>query len=319
MLELMLNSSGVVTMELKPRTYTGVAPSGFVPFSHPTILDPVRKRLLLLGYSDAKLYSLDLDTLTFSVPTTSSPVGGMRYGTRFTQASLAGGAALKYGISNTTGSFAPNMYYVNSSLGFYTASTWTSNTQYHNQVVVGDDVYFFGGSYGYTTFASNTMAVYKWYLNSTALAAHGTVASGMPPLTYNGVLGTDGTDIYMFGGITSTSSGNASTSDVYKYTLASKSWSKIGTTPFIMSTGLNTPYYAGKFWFLGATTTNGALWCKQLWSYTVTSGTWKLEATYPELENYRTGLLFLYGKTLYYFFPQLGGASSDKIFTIRLG
>lgn len=318
MLELMLGSPGKSApdvLKLVDLPYTGTPPVGWSGYSNAMIFDPYLSRVALHGPNDGLLYPFSLAGGSFSTPDSANKSNNLRMGTRFAETASNNGAALKWGIN---GSYYQNdMLYVNSSLKFYTASTWAGNTAYHNQCTVGNNAYFFGGGYGTSVVGLNNMAVYVWNLFSTGVTAHGTTT--MAPLTYNCFVGHDDISIFIFGGVTSASSGNAVTQEVWRYLLAQKTWQKVSNCPFAISGGMNTPYYDGKFWFLGATTLNSTTLNGQLWSYKVYDASWKLEATYPELNTYRTGQLFIYNDTLYYFFPQVGSSPSTKIFTIRLG
>lgn len=318
MLEMVLGKSGKSLpdlLKLIDLPYTGTPPVGWNGYSHAMIFDPYLFRVVLHGPNDGLLYPFSLAGSSFSVPNSANKSNPMRMGTRFAETASNNGAAFKWGINGS--SYLNDMYYVDSSLKFYSTSTWSGNTAYHNQCTVGNNAYFFGGVYGTSVQNLNNMAVYVWNLLSTGVTAHGSLA--MAPLTYNSYIGHDDVSIFIFGGATSTSSGNAITQEVWRYLLAQRVWQKVSNCPFAITGGMNTPYYDGKFWFLGATITNSTALNGQLWSYKVYDASWKLEATYPELNAYRTGQLFIYKDTLYYFFPQLGGAPSDKIFTIRLG
>lgn len=318
MLEMMLGSAGESKpdlLKLVDLSYSGTPPVGWNGYSNAMVYDPYRSRIALHGPSDGLLYPFDLASNTFATADPANRSNSLRMGTRFAETSPMGGAAFKWGINGS--SYQSDMKYVNSDLKFYTASTWANNTSYHNQCTIGTNAYFFGGAYGTTVMGLNNMAVYMWNLNGTTLAAHGSVT--LAPLTHNAYIGHDDVSIFIFGGTTSNSSGSSLTKEVWRYLLAQKIWQKVSDCPFSgLTGGMNTPFYDGKFWFLGATTTNSSVLNGQLWSYKVYDATWKLEATYPELNNYRTGQLFIYNDTLYYFFPQIGSAATTTIFTIRL-
>ncbi|QKE54478.1 hypothetical protein ACSA002_1640 [Salmonella phage vB_SalM_SA002] len=318
MLELMLGSPGKSVpnlLKLVELPYTGTPPVGWSGYSNAMIFDPYRFRAVLHGPDDGLLYPFELADSSFTPPDTANKSNRLREGTQFAETSPMGGAVLKWGVSGSY--YKTDMLYVNSSLKYYPASTWTGNAMYFNQCTIDATTYFFGGLYGSSVMSLNNMAVYKFDLNGTGINSDASVT--LAPLTYKCFIGHDDASIFIFGGAKSAASGNTVTQEVWRYLLAQKVWQKVSNCPFPIGGGMNTPYYDGKFWFLGATTINNHTSNKELWSYKVHDASWKLEATYPELSTYRTGQLFIYNDTLYYFFPQVGSSTSTKIFTIRLG
>lgn len=318
MLELMLGSPGKsvpAVLKLVDLPYTGTPPVGWSGSDNAIVFDPYLSRLALHGPNDGLLYPFELADSSFTPPDTANKSNKLYAGTRFAETASNSGAAFKWGAN--AGRYQNDMLYVNSSLKFYTASTWAGNTAYHNQCTIGNNAYFFGGTYDTSVMGLRNMAVYVWNLLGTTITAHGTMT--MAPLTYDCFIGHDDASIFIFGGATSTSSSNTRTQEVWRYLLAQKAWQKVSNCPFPIGGGMNTPYYDGKFWFLGATTISNHTSNKELWSYKVHDASWKLEATYPELSTYRTGQLFIYNDTLYYLFPRVSNLPSTKIFTIRLG
>lgn len=315
MLEFMLsggNPKSSAYLQLTTLQYTGTPP-GWTGYTNNLIFQPNKKRFVLSGVDTYK-YPFDLEANAFTAR--SSFPRTLSYGSRFSEADSLDGYLVRWGQSN--GNYvASALYYNGNDVGINVPVSSTS-TGYFHQCTVGDTFYLFGGTYGKSVEGTNDMRVFICSGSNTSIRTDGTVTTDMPVLTYNAYCGHTKDAIYMFGGVNSTSSGNSVTSDVWCYVLSTKRWSKVSTTPIPISGGGNTPFYDGKFWFLGATASNTEASLQQLWSYRVSDGLWSLEADYAELAGCRNGSLFVYNDKLYYILPMVSGRLGTNIFTINL-
>lgn len=112
----------------------------------------------------------------------------------------------------------------------------------HTSVRVGNNVYIFGGL-AYTQASIDgtgniglNVLKYGQYFNSSTGAW--TAMQAMPVAMHSMMAVTDGTDIYVWTGATSTSDVGASTGSLYKYTVSTNSWSTVTTSGTAPSTGL---------------------------------------------------------------------------------
>lgn len=301
-------------LQLKKLEYTGSAPTTWAGYENNIAFRP-NKNEILLGGGDGYQYPFNLTNQSFG-SRTSFP-RKISYGSRFSEADSLDGYFVRWGLSS--GSAVASAVYYNQNNSGSSVSVGSNGTSYFSQCTVGDNFYMFGGNYGRTVEATNDMKVFYSSGANKTIVSHGTVSQNMCPLLYNCHVGHTDKEIFVFGGVYSASSGNTISRDVWKYDLSTKAWSKVQTTtPVTIGTGTNAPFYAGKFWFLGATTVNGAVANKTLYSFQPASGAWKEEAVYDELETYRSGQLFVYKDKLYYVMPLKSQTYSQDIFTVNL-
>lgn len=317
MLELLMaGGPAAVKYKLTEVIPSGTPPSGWTAYSNTSILDRTKNQFSAIGSTTGDLITYDLLTNKWNDPVSaaSSP---LRNGTSFAECGSGNlGAYVKWGIQSSSYNTRA-LYY--SGGKFYAAATWTTNCAYPLQCTVGNIAYIFGGQYAYSVDGNNTMAVRTYAMAGNQVALHGTTNPAAYPLRYNAAVGTDGKDIFVFGGVTSAQSGNTATKDILKYTVATKTWTLLANTmPITVGGGGNSPYYQGKFYFLGNATANGSAQNKSLWAYTVATGTWEQLVTFEELDGYRNGLLFIYNDLLYYVCPQLNSTIASRIWTVSL-
>lgn len=316
MLETMLMFDGKpqpAVGELKLLTVSGTRPTGWEPYTSASIIDRTNNRIVTISSSNGNITNFDLLTNTWG-----SPINGgamvLTYGTRGVEA-YNGTAYVKWGASN--GSYVAKAMALTDN-AFTAANGWSNTMYYLNQILVGNTWYLFGGRYGYSVDGANTMAVRTF--SGVNIGTHGTTNPTEFQLRFNATLGTDGTDIYVFGGNTSASTGAALTNEILKYTIATKTWSKLPTvTGFSVGGGAMAPYYKGKFYFVGNSTTQGSVDNGWIWTYTVATGLFEKWIYFPELTIYRQGLVFIYNDLLYYFCPYKNNAGGvPDIYTISL-
>lgn len=320
MLELMVMGGDVkasTLYKLTKLTASGTPPANWYPYEHPLILDRKLDKAVAMEYSAGNLIPFNLATNTWEAATAG---GGfpLRKGTRFTETAPSGAAYLKWGIQGGTYQKYALFY---SNVKFYSESVSTNFMSNFMQCSIGNLVYLFGGMYGYSVAGDNTLGVYFYNVASaSSYKTHGTVNPNAFTLRYDSCVGTDGVDIYVFGGTLATSTSSTNTYQILKYTVATKIWSTVATaSPYPTNGGANVPYYNGKFYFLGnQAPPAGQLDNKKLITYTPATGAWEEVAEFDSLASYRNGSLFLRNDLLYYFCPLYLNAQSNDIFTISL-
>lgn len=315
MLELMMGGNHPATAgKLKQLASNGTPPANFAPYTSTTMVDRSKNRVLAFSESAGQFTPFDLTTNTWGSAITTG--FAIRQGTRVID-SPDGTGLLKWGMQS--GSYVARAMFMSGDVA-YAASGWSNTMNYPLQVTLNGVVYLFGGIWTYAVDGANTMGVRTYTLANNTAANHGTLNPTAVDLHYQSIVGTDGTNIFCFGGIKSTSGSNTIATDILKYTVASRQWSVLATTmPFVINGGGLAPYYNGKFYFLGSQVGNNLNANGNVYAYTVATGTWETLYSFPELIPYNRGTLFVMNDLLYYFCPMTtSNVATYNVFTISL-
>lgn len=316
MLEAILVGRGVSTSnagKLTLLTTTGIRAADWDPYPNAAVIDRTNDRIVVISNTSGNITNFDLLTNTWGSAINAGGYG-CQYGTGGIEG-YDGKAYIKWGQTGRTLATRSMMLQADR---LSATGGWPNTMLYFSQVLVADTWYLFGGSPNNTVDGVSLMGVRTF---NGVVSDHGTTNPEEFGVRYTGAVGTDGVDIYLFGGLAADSSGVglAMSNDILKYTIATKTWSKLPTkTGFPIGGREMAPYYQGKFYFVGNSAAQGSEDNTWVWTYSPSTGVFEKWLQFPELQVYRQGLIFIYDDKLYYFCPYKNGASGSDIYTITL-
>lgn len=309
-------SPGDTSGKLSLLTTTGSNTTDWGPSSGVTVIDRANKRLVMLS-SLTGAYTVTFNLVTNAWSAQVANGGYQIYNGTTVLDTPDGKGYIRWGTQYGVGIVARSM--ILSNTGLSPATGWSNAMSGFSEVLVNGVFYLFGGIAGYSVDGSDTMYVRTYTLASNTVANHGTTNSTIVGAIYNSAAGTDGTDIYVFGGYTRISGSQVISYSAYKYDIATKTWSILDTTvPFRIGITSMAAYYQGKFYFIGGSPIGDDADNTWVWRYTVASNTWEKWKRYDEFIGRRFGTVFVYNDLLYYFCSNNNGASSGDIYTITL-
>lgn len=281
------------------RTPTGVAPPANTYYvgSSPLLQDGKYAYV----FSATSVYRLDLEAMVWQ-QINAAPGATMRSGTRFSKF-INGAGHLIWGYDGSSMVKTAKAFNVSN----YTFSPFTYPSTVAlaivGMTVLDDKIWMFGGSPSNSVNGLQNMAVFVFDPATGETTAHGTTNPTAPGLISGATVGNDGSGILVTGGNVKNGGSITSNKTVWRYDIATATWTQLAVPPYATSTGTSLPLINGKYWLIGdkssspSDTTNNLLY-----SIDPTTGVFTQEADYTSTFNTRrSGQLVDYNGRLFRF------------------
>jgi len=274
-------------------------------------------------YDGSNLYVMSLtDTYKLSMMTrrwtkiSGGTVQQLRYGSRVLDL-VRGKAHLIWGYTTV---FIQQAKLYDVATNTFATMPYPSTTTLgrHNQIVIGEIVYLFGGIPANSFNGARDMNVYYIDPDTQAVVAHGTTNPAVMMVMANSTLGYANGCIYLTGGTTRTGNNVANNMTTWRYELATKTWTQLAAPLFRAHSGTQMPFYKGKFWLLGEYDTGVSnAGNAVLYSMDPVTGTMTKEIDwFSTMSVRRAGFLFVWDDKMYRFGPLSGATPTTDLWQL---